>query len=97
MRLPMEQHPQRSTRVTHASLKNFASVKLQEKKCCLYETPYTAAPIRVLGDVIAKSYALRTTSYRRTYKSQNSFFWFTSDAFCKRPVSSYQDSYVKFL
>ncbi len=25
------------------------------------------------------------------------FFWFTSDVFLKRPVSSYQDSYVKFL
>ncbi len=25
------------------------------------------------------------------------FFWFTSDVFCKRPVSSYQDSYMKFL
>jgi hypothetical protein len=23
-------------------------------------------------------------------------FWFTSDAFCKRLVSAYQDSYVKF-
>ncbi len=30
------------------------------------------------------------------YKSQKFFFWFTSDAFHKRPVSSYQDSYVKF-
>ncbi len=44
----------------------------KEKKCCLYETPYVAAPIQVLGDVIAKSYALRATSYRCTYKSQNS-------------------------
>ncbi len=29
-------------------------------------------------------------------RARNSFFWFTSDAFWKRPVSSYQDSYVKF-
>ncbi len=46
----------------------------KEKKCCLYETSYIAALIRVLGDVIAKSYTLRATSYRRTYMSQNSFF-----------------------
>ncbi len=65
-------------------------------KCCLYETPYVAAPIWVLGDVITKFYALRATSSRRTYKSQI-FFWFTSDAFLKRQVLSFQDSYGKFL
>ncbi len=47
--------------------------KSKDKKCCLYETPYVAAPIWVLGDVNAKFYAQRATSYRRTYKSQNSF------------------------
>jgi hypothetical protein len=46
-----------------------------------------------LGDVIAKSYALSATSYRCTNKSQI-FFWFTSDAFWKRHISSFQDSYV---
>jgi hypothetical protein len=25
------------------------------------------------------------------------FFWFMGDVFRKRPISSYQDSYVKFL
>ncbi len=70
--------------------------KSKNKKCCLYKTPYVAAPIWVLGDVIAKFYALCSTSYRRTYKSQN-FFWFTSDAILKRHVLSFQDSYVKFL
>ncbi len=45
--------------------------KSKDKKCCLYKTPYVAAPVRVLGDVIAKFYALHATSYRRTYKSQN--------------------------
>ncbi len=70
--------------------------KSKDKKCCLYETPYVAAPIQVLGDVMAKFYALRVPSYRRTYKSQI-FIWFTSDAFCKRHVLSFQDSYVKFL
>jgi hypothetical protein len=28
--------------------------KSKDKKCCLYETPYVAAPVRVLGDIIAK-------------------------------------------
>ncbi len=41
-------------------------------------------------------YALCATSYRRTYKTQKFFFWFMSDAFWKRPVSSYQDSYMNF-
>ncbi len=43
-----------------------------------------------------KFYDLRATSYRCTYKSKKFFFWFTSDAFWKRPISSYQDSYVNF-
>ncbi len=68
----------------------------KDKKCCLYETPYIAAPIWILGDVIAKFYALHATSYRCTYKSQI-FFWFMSDAFLKRHVSSFWDSNVKFL
>ncbi len=62
--------------------------KSKDKKCCLYETPYLAAPILVLGDVIAEFSALRATYYRHTYKSQN-FFWFLCDAFLKRPVLSY--------
>ncbi len=70
--------------------------KSKDKKCCLYEMPYVVAPIWVLGDAIAKFYALCATSYRCTYKSQNCFR-FTSDAFLKRYVSSFQDSYVKFL
>jgi hypothetical protein len=44
--------------------------KSKYKRCCLYKTPYVAAPIWVLGDVIAKFSALRATSYRHTYKSQ---------------------------
>ncbi len=42
----------------------------KEKKCCLYKMPYVTAPIWILGDVIAKFYTLRATSYRCTYKSQ---------------------------
>jgi hypothetical protein len=68
----------------------------KDKRCCLYKMPYVAAPIQVLGDVITEFYALCMTFYRHTYKSQI-FFWFTSDAFLKRHVLSFWDSYVKFL
>ncbi len=71
--------------------------KSKDKMCSLYKTPYIAAPIWILGDAIAKFYAQCATSYRRTYKSQIFFFWFTSDKFLKRPVLSYRDSYEKFL
>jgi hypothetical protein len=85
-----------SRRVTHTTLRNSASMELQGKKCCLYKTPYVAAPIRVPRWRHHEFYSLRVTSYRCTYKSQNPFFWFTSDAFRKRLVLSYQDSYVNF-
>ncbi len=45
--------------------------KSKDKKCCLYKMPYVAAPLRVLGDVIKKFYALHETSSRRTHNSQN--------------------------
>jgi hypothetical protein len=74
----------------------------KEKKCCLYKTPYVAAPIQVLDDVIAKSYALRVTSYRRTYKSQNSFFGsgvtrFVRDLSChiKTPMWNFYEEIYK--
>ncbi len=45
-------------RVTLASRGNSASKNLQQEtqwpKCCLYETPYVAAPVREAGDVIAR-------------------------------------------
>ncbi len=69
--------------------------KSKDKKCCHYKMPYVAVPIWVLGDIIVKFYTLCAKSYRRTYKSRN-FFWFTSDAFLKRHVLSFRDSYVKF-
>jgi hypothetical protein len=76
--------------------KNLLLWKSKDKKCCLYETLYATAPIWVLSDISVKFSALCTTSYRLTYKSRF-FFWFTSDKFLKRPVSSNQDSYMKFL
>jgi hypothetical protein len=54
----------------------------KDKKCCLYETPYVAEPMREFGDVIAISSTLRATSYGRTYKNQI-FFWFMSEVYLK--------------
>jgi hypothetical protein len=31
----------------------------QRPKCCLYETPYFAAPVRETGDVIARTLPMR--------------------------------------
>jgi hypothetical protein len=49
------------------------SRSLRNPEECFYETPYVAAPIGV-PRWSREFYALRATSYRRTYKSQNSFF-----------------------
>ncbi len=76
-------------RVTLASRGNSASENLQQEtqwpKCCLYESPYIAAPIRETGGVIAITppYAWLPTDA----PTRARFFWFTSNAFLKRPVS----------
>jgi hypothetical protein len=62
-----------SRRVTHVTLRNSASMELQGKKCCLYEMPYVAAPIRVPRWRHRKFYPLHATSYRCTYKSRKIF------------------------
>ncbi len=74
----------------------------KDKKCCLYETPYVAAPIWILGDIIAKFYALCATSYRRTYKSQNIFgsrvtcFWRDTSRHFETPTWNFgQEVYEK--
>ncbi len=63
-----------STRVTHASKRNSASVEIQGKEVLSLQDTLRHSTHLTLGEVIAKSYALRATSYRCTYKSQNSFF-----------------------
>jgi hypothetical protein len=68
----------------------------KDKKCCLYETPYAAAPVRVLGDVITKATPYEQIPSDAPTRNIN-ISWFTSDVLLKRPVLSYQDSYVKFL
>ncbi len=77
--------------------------KSKYKKCCLYETPYLAAPIWVLGDVIAKFSALKATSYRRTYKSQNfvfgsrvTSFWRDPSCHIKTPRSNFYKGVYKW-
>ncbi len=47
--------------------------KSKDMKCCLYKMPYVAAPVRVLGDVIAKFSALHATNFGCTYKNQKFF------------------------
>ncbi len=59
-------------------------------------TTFVAAPIRVLGDVIAKSYALRVTSYRRTHKSQNSFFGSRVTRFVRDPSRHIESPMLNF-
>ncbi len=85
-----------TTRVTHATLRNSASVKSKEMKCCLYKTPYVTAPIQVLGDVIANSTPYAWLPTDASTRAIISFSWFTSDRFCKSSILSYQDSYMKF-
>ncbi len=75
--------------------------KSKDKKCCLYETPYVAASIWVLGDVIAKFYAPCMTSYRCTYKSQIFFgsrvthFWRDTSHHFKTPMWNFYKEVYK--
>jgi hypothetical protein len=68
---------------------NSASKNLQQEpqlpKCCLYKTPYVAAPIRETGDVIVRTllYAQLPTDAPTRARI---LFWFTCNAFLKRPV-----------
>ncbi len=95
-RLSTEQHPWRSTRVTHASLRYSASMELQGKEMLsLWDTHRSTHPsIRWRHCEILRP----TRNFLQMHLQEPEFFfWFTSDAFPKRPVSSCQDSYVKFL
>ncbi len=56
----------------------------KEKKCCLYETPYVAAPMRVLGDVIAKAMPYKQIPLDAPTRTRK-FSWFTSDKFSRDP------------
>jgi hypothetical protein len=68
----------------------------KDKKCCLYETPYIIAPMSKIGDVIE-----RTPPYTRLPTDAPTgariYFWFTSNVFLKRNVSSTHDSYVLYI
>jgi hypothetical protein len=70
--------------------------KSKDKKCCLYKMPYIAAPARLYVASLQNSMPyvqLALDAPTRTKKNS----WFTSDEFLKRPVLSYQDSYVHSL
>ncbi len=92
----MEQHPHRSTRVTHASLRNSASMEIQGKEVLSQQDALCCSTHPSIRWRHCELYALRATSYRRTYKSQNSFFGSWVMHFV-RPISWHWDSYVKFL
>jgi hypothetical protein len=69
----------------------------KDKKCCLYKTPYVAAFVREIGDVIT-----RTPPYAQppTYAPTKTKFCFdlqVTDVFPKRPVSSIRDSYILYI
>ncbi len=71
---------------------NLLPWKSKDKKCSLYKTPYVAARIWVLGEVIMIFSALRATSYRCTSKSQIFFgsrvtsFWRDPSRHIKTPT-----------
>jgi hypothetical protein len=67
----------------------------KDKKCCLYETPYVIAPMRKIGDVIEKTLPY-TQLPTDAPTGTRIYFWFTSNVFLKRNVSSIQDSYVLY-
>jgi hypothetical protein len=52
-------YPGNLLRVTLASRGNSASENLQQEtqwlKCCLYKTPYVAAPVKEIGDIIVRT------------------------------------------
>ncbi len=67
----------------------------KDKKCCLYKTPYVAAPLREIGDTIVRTlFCVRLPTEAPTGIR---FFWFTSEVFLKRNVLSTQDSYVLYI
>ncbi len=52
----------------------------KDKKCCLYDTPYVAASVRVLGDVIAKLYPTRNFLWTHLQDPLGSWVtWFWGD------------------
>ncbi len=67
---------------------------LKDKKCCFFETPYVAAPMRVLGDVIA-----RTLTYARlcTDVTTRTRLFLVHERFVSEEIHLFQgDSYVFF-
>ncbi len=64
--------------VTHDSRGNSAS-KFQGLEVLSSKTPYKQHPQRNTRWRCCELYALRAIPYRRTYESQNFFFWFMSD------------------
>ncbi len=79
-----------------ASRRNSASVEIQgqevlslwDAQCCSIRVSIRWRHLEILRP---------TRNFLKMHLQEPEFFWFTSDVFLKRPVTSYQDSYVKFL
>jgi len=75
--------------VTLASRENSASKNLQQEtqqsKCCLYKTPYIAAPIREKGDDIPRTLHYTQLPSTDAPTRARIIFGFRSDEFLKRP------------
>ncbi len=68
----------------------------KDKRWCFYKRPYVAAPVRVLDVIIVKTMPCMQLPSDAPTRTIN-FSWFTDDTFLRRPILSYQDSYVHSL
>jgi hypothetical protein len=85
-----------TTRVTHATLRNSASMEFQGKEVLSLRDTLRCST-HMSSKVTSLQILRPTRNFLQTHLQEPEFFFlFTSDAFCKRPVSSYQDSYVNF-
>ncbi len=86
-----------STRVTHASRRNFASMEFQgQEVLSLQDNLRRSTHTSTQGDVIANSTPYARFPTDAPTRARISFFGSQVMRFCKRPISAYRDSYVNF-
>jgi hypothetical protein len=83
------------TGVTHASRGNSAS-KLQDLEVLSFQDSLRATPTKEYKVALLQTLRPTHDFLQMHLQEPEILFCFTSDAFCKRPVSSYRDSYVYF-
>ncbi len=85
-----------NTRVTHASRRNSASMEVQGQEVLSLQDD-----LRCSTHLSIRWHHLKilrpTRNFLQTHLQEPEIFWFVSDAFLKRHILSFQDSYVKFL